>query len=50
MIEVLVDDEIPTEERKDRAGNMAQLPVFDYEDTFKEKLKGKFAKFKVSGA
>ena len=34
---------------KDKAGNEAMVEVYDWEDTLKNVLEGKFVKMKVSG-
>lgn len=48
MLEVLQDEQPEMMDWKDRTGNPAKVPVYDYEDKMKELLKGKFCKFKVS--
>jgi hypothetical protein len=47
MILALVDEQPPMREGKDKAWNVAMVPEWDWEDTFKDKLVWKFIKMKV---
>lgn len=49
MITSLVDELPPMIDWKDKAGNPAKIPEYDYEDKMKEQLKWKFVKMKVTG-
>ena len=48
MIRSLVEEDIPLVDWKDKAWNPAKVEEYDFEDTWKDKLEGKFVKMKVS--
>ena len=53
MLRGIMDEDngeiIPMVEGKDKAGNAAMVEAYDWEDTAKNLLEGKFIKMKVSG-